>query len=76
MPAPDLAEAWDGAWQRVARAWQIHFYAITGPYQVLDDLADFYEGASSPMRRPAKRFRLVAGPAWPSCCRSTPDSAA
>ena len=39
----ELAEAWEGAWQRTERAWRIHFYAITGPYQILDDLADFYE---------------------------------
>ena len=60
MPAPDLAEAWDGAWQRVARAWQIHFYAITGPYQVLDDLADFYEGIV-PDAPPGEALRLVQG---------------
>lgn len=40
---PELAEAWDEAWRRCERAWKIHFYAITGPYQALDDLADVYE---------------------------------
>ena len=43
LPAEQLAEAWDGAWGRAQRAWAIHFYAITGPYQVMDDLADLYE---------------------------------
>jgi len=43
--SPDaLADAWDEAWQRADRAWKVHFYAITGPYQALDDLAEFYEG--------------------------------
>lgn len=40
---PELAAAWDEAWRRCERAWKIHFYAITGPYQALDDLADVYE---------------------------------
>ena len=42
-PAAELAAAWERAWRHVERAWQIHFYAITGPYQVLNDLADRYE---------------------------------
>ncbi len=43
MPAAALADAWDGAWAGIARTWAIHFLAIRGPYQVLDDLADLYE---------------------------------
>ena len=45
--AADLAEAWDEVWERIARAWGIHFYAIRGPYQVMDDLADLYESVVS-----------------------------
>ena len=41
--AADLAETWDEVWRRIGRAWGIHFYAIRGPYQVMDDLADLYE---------------------------------
>jgi pyruvate,water dikinase len=43
MDLADVAAAWDEAWLRMARAWQIHFYAIIGPYEVLDVLADLYE---------------------------------
>ncbi len=43
MPAAELAETWDEAWARIGRCWSIHFYAIRGPYQVLEDLADLYE---------------------------------
>ncbi|MBA3688919.1 MAG: hypothetical protein H0W81_08845 [Chloroflexi bacterium] len=43
MGPEDLAAAWDESWARVERAWRIHFYAITGVYQVLDDLAERYE---------------------------------
>lgn len=39
----DLADMWELAWQRTNRAWRIHFFAILGPYQVLEDLADFFE---------------------------------
>jgi phosphohistidine swiveling domain-containing protein len=60
LPAADLAEAWEGAWQRTERAWQIHFYAISGPYQVLDDLADFYE-AVVPDATPGEALRLIQG---------------
>lgn len=46
LPADDagpieLAEAWDRAWAMAERAWEIHFLAIVGPYQALDDLVDF-----------------------------------
>lgn len=43
MPAAELANAWRDAWSRCGRAWKIHFYAITGPYRALEDLADVYE---------------------------------
>ena len=43
MPADGLATTWDEAWTRIGRCWSIHFYAIRGPYQVLEDLADLYE---------------------------------
>ena len=31
--------------------WAIHFYAIRGPYQVMDDLADLYESVVEAQRR-------------------------
>ncbi|MDP9250681.1 MAG: PEP-utilizing enzyme [Chloroflexota bacterium] len=56
----ELAAAWEPAWGRIGRAWRIHFFAITGPYQALNDLADLYEavvaGAS-----PGQGLRLVQG---------------
>ncbi len=60
LPLAELAGAWDEAWQRAQRAWAIHFYAITGPYQVMDDLADFYESvvAKPP---PGEALKLVQG---------------
>ena len=54
MPPPELAETWDEVWARIGRCWAIHFYAIRGPYQVLDDLADLYESVVE-ARRPARR---------------------
>ena len=33
LPAQQLAEAWEMAWERAKRAWAIHFYAITGPWR-------------------------------------------
>ncbi|HET7702154.1 MAG TPA: PEP-utilizing enzyme [Candidatus Limnocylindrales bacterium] len=39
----ELAAAWDRAWEIAARAWGIHFYVISAPYQVLEDLVDFVE---------------------------------
>ena len=46
LPADDagpaeLADAWNRAWALAERAWEIHFLAIVGPYQALDDLVDF-----------------------------------
>jgi pyruvate,water dikinase len=43
LPADELAVAWERAWSHAEEAWGIHFVAITGPYQVLEDLADRYE---------------------------------
>ena len=60
LPADGLADAWEDAWERAQRAWCIHFYAITGPYQVMDDLADLYESVveNAP---PGEAMRLIQG---------------
>jgi len=60
LEAADLADAWEDAWRRCGRAWKIHFYAITGPYQALDDLADVYESIVSDAP-PGEALRLVHG---------------
>lgn len=60
LPAHQLAEAWEGAWERAQRAWSIHFYAITGPYQVMDDLADLYESVVD-RAPPGEAMRLIQG---------------
>ena len=60
LPADQLADAWDGAWARAQRAWCIHFYAITGPYQVMDDLADLYESVVE-KAPPGEAMRLIQG---------------
>jgi pyruvate,water dikinase len=60
MPAGDLAATWESAWQRIEKAWRIHFYAIIGPYRVLDDLADAYEEAM-PDANPADALTLIQG---------------
>jgi rifampicin phosphotransferase len=39
----DVAAAWEAGWASATRAWEIHFTAINGAYQVADDLADLYE---------------------------------
>lgn len=60
LPSRELADAWSGAWKRAQRAWAIHFYAITGPYQVMDDLADLYESVVE--KPPAgEAMRLIGG---------------
>ena len=41
--ARTLAAAWTDAWEAGHRAWAIHFIAIMGPYQAVEDLADLYE---------------------------------
>jgi len=60
LPGDELAEAWDSAWNSVQRAWSIHFYAITGPYQVMDDLADLYESVVDEAP-PGEAMRLIQG---------------
>jgi phosphohistidine swiveling domain-containing protein len=60
LPSHQLAEAWDGAWERAQRAWAIHFYAITGPYQVMEDLADLYESVIE-KPPPGEAMRLIGG---------------
>ena len=60
LALPDLAAAWDEAWARALRAWQIHFYAIIGPYEVLDVLADLYESVI-PDAPPGEALRLTQG---------------
>jgi pyruvate,water dikinase len=39
-----LAESWERAWAATARMWQLHFDVVHIPYQVVEDLADLYEG--------------------------------
>ncbi len=56
----EAAAAWRRAWADADRAWQIHFIAINGPYQVLDDLADLYEKAI-PGAPPGESMRLIQG---------------
>lgn len=60
LPPDRLADAWEGAWKRAERAWSIHFYAIVGPYQVMDDLADLYESVveNAP---PGEALKLIQG---------------
>lgn len=60
MPLADLAETWDEVWARIGRCWSIHFYAIRGPYQVLDDLADLYESAIE-VQMPGEALGLIGG---------------
>ena len=60
MSGAELAAAWDQVWTRIGRCWSLHFYAIRGPYQVMDDLADLYESivANAP---PGEALTLVGG---------------
>ena len=60
LPAAELAETWDDVWTRVGRCWSIHFYAIRGPYQVLDDLADLYESIVE-NAAPGEALALIGG---------------
>ena len=60
MPAAELAETWDEVWARIGRCWSIHFYAIRGPYQVLDDLADLYESVIE-APTPGEALGLIGG---------------
>jgi phosphohistidine swiveling domain-containing protein len=56
----EVAAGWEAAWQAAERAWAIHFDAILGPYQVMDDLADAYEVAN-PGAPPGEALRLAQG---------------
>jgi phosphohistidine swiveling domain-containing protein len=60
MRLPALADAWDEAWRRSRRAWNIHFDIISGPYQVIDDLIDAY-AAVTPDAAPGEALRLTLG---------------
>jgi pyruvate,water dikinase len=60
LSAPDLVDAWEVAWGGADRAWAIHFAAIVGPYQVLDELADLYESVIDGAT-PGEAVRLTAG---------------
>ncbi len=60
LPRIDLARAWDQAWAMTERLWQLHFLAIIGPYQILEDLADLYESVV-PGASPGESLRLVQG---------------
>jgi pyruvate,water dikinase len=41
----DLVAVWHDSWAATLEAWRIHFVAIMGPYQVLEDLSDQYAAA-------------------------------
>ena len=56
----EVAAGWEAAWEAAERAWAIHFDAILGPYQVMDDLADAYEVAN-PGAPPGEALRLAQG---------------
>jgi len=56
----ELAAAWGEAWARTLRAWHIHFFAISAPYQVLNDLADRYDQLI-PGASPGEALRLIQG---------------
>ena len=60
MPLDALATAWDEAWARIGRCWSIHFHAIRGPYQVLEDLADLYESIVE-KAPPGEALGLIGG---------------
>jgi phosphohistidine swiveling domain-containing protein len=58
-PAPQLGAGWDRAWAHAARAWEIHFVVISGPYQVLEDVIDRY-GSIVENAGPADGLELVS----------------
>ncbi|HEX5014186.1 MAG TPA: PEP-utilizing enzyme [Candidatus Limnocylindrales bacterium] len=60
LPLDELADAWDAAWERALRAWEIHFYIIIGPYESLDVLADLYESVM-PDAPSGEALRLTQG---------------
>jgi rifampicin phosphotransferase len=55
-----IAAGWLDAWAATLRAWKIHFWAILGPYQVVDDLADIYEAAVTDAQA-GEALRLIQG---------------
>jgi pyruvate,water dikinase len=60
LPADALVRAWDAAWAGAQRAWGIHFLAILGPYQVVEDLADLHDRVR-PDAAPGESLRLIQG---------------
>ena len=60
MSGTELAATWDEAWARIGRCWSLHFYAIRGPYQVMDDLADLYESIVEDAP-PGEALTLIGG---------------
>ncbi|MGH2407766.1 MAG: PEP-utilizing enzyme [Candidatus Limnocylindrales bacterium] len=60
MTLTEARDAWIEAWALVERVWRIHFYAIIGPYQVLDDLADLYDAVVTDAS-PGEALRLLGG---------------
>ena len=55
-----LADAWDQSWKALLRAWEIHFIAIMGPFQVLEDLSAMYSSALGP-GKDAEALVLIRG---------------
>ena len=60
LGAPELAAAWDEAWDLTGRLWQLHFNVILGPYTILEELADIYEALVAGAA-PGESLRLVQG---------------
>jgi rifampicin phosphotransferase len=60
LPPEEAAAAWEEAWRKGERAWVLHFIAIMGPYQVLEDLVAAYAAAMGP-GRDAEALGLVGG---------------
>ncbi|HSL97231.1 MAG TPA: PEP/pyruvate-binding domain-containing protein, partial [Candidatus Deferrimicrobiaceae bacterium] len=59
--APEAAVAtWRAAWAETERLWGIHFVAIRGPYQVMEDLAEAFADAVGP-GRDADALALIGG---------------
>lgn len=60
LSAEEAATAWEQAWLKGERAWVLHFIAIMGPYQVLEDLVAAYASAMGP-GHDAEALGLVGG---------------
>lgn len=56
----EIADGWLDAWAATLRAWEIHFWSILGPYQVVEDLADLYESTIGDAAT-GEALRLVQG---------------